>query len=187
MAIEQRTVLGQVGDVDHARRLYLALQNSGIDHGDIRFGGEAADAAQRTTERRAGKRLVDERLARHVARRVVQGALAGGLLGVSIGVVLGLVVVVVAATSEWWWVGIGVAVFGALGAVLGAFISTERGVGVDDGLELGFTDVDGPVWMAVRVRDGQAAEEVKARFVAEGVLLVEEHEARRRGLNLVDW
>jgi hypothetical protein len=187
MTLDQRTVLGQVGDVEHARRLYLALQNGGVEQGDIRFGGETAREAQRETERAAGKETVDERLVHHVAGRAVQGALVGALLGVSLGVVLGLFALLVVSSVQWWGVGICAAVFGALGGVLGAFISAERGMGVDEELQLGFADVEGPIWIAVRIRDDANAERVRTLFRGNGVSLLEEHDARRRGIHLVDW
>jgi hypothetical protein len=181
-----RVVVGLTESSDSARRTFLALQRAGVDEDDIRLAGDSAQAAQRASDDPRGKERIDQALVRHAARHVVGHASLGGTAGVVVGAAGGALAVLVAG-GAWWWVLIPTAVLGVLGAVLGGFVGVERNVGVDDGLELVLTDVSGPMWVAVRVRDDQAAASVPDLLDDEGVEVVEEHVAQTRGLHLIEW
>jgi hypothetical protein len=186
MAVESRVVVGRSSGVDAARRTYLALQNSGVDAGDIKLAGESAVDAEHAGEAAEGKEQVDEAVVRRAAIHVVAGGVLGGGAGVLVGAVAGALTVLV-ADGAWWWMLIPVFVLGVLGAVLGAFIAAERNIGVDDQLELTLADVDGPMWIAVRVRDDASARAIGDVLAAQDVDVIEEHTARTRGFHLIEW
>jgi hypothetical protein len=186
MTVESRVVVGRSSGVDAARRTYLALQNSGVDAGDIKLAGDAAAEAEHAGDDPVGKEQVDEAVVRRAASHVVVGAVLGGSAGVLVGAVAGGLTVVI-ADGAWWWMLIPVFVLGVLGAVVGAFIAAERNIGVDDQLELTLADVDGPMWIAVRVRDDASARAIGDVLTAQDVDVIEEHTARTRGFHLIDW
>jgi hypothetical protein len=186
MAGESRVVVGRAAGAVDARQAFLALQNSGVDAGDIKLAGDAAVAAQHTGEDEDGKEQIDRAVVRRAASHVVAAGLLGAVAGALVGAVGGALAVVI-ADGAWWWVLIPVVVLGVLGAVVGGFIGAERNIGVDDELELTLADVDGPMWIAVRVRDDDAAHAIGDVFRAHGVDTVEEHTARARGLHLIEW
>src|SRR4051812_35846026 len=144
---KQRMVLGQVSDLDHARLLYVGLQNAGIDQGDIRFGGENAQRAEEQAQQPEGAERINHRVVRQVWRRAVLGAVLGVMAGVVAGALLGLVAGLVFDVNRAGASALGATVLCVLGGVLGAFISAERGMGIDDEWELALADVDGPIWV----------------------------------------
>jgi uncharacterized membrane protein YeaQ/YmgE (transglycosylase-associated protein family) len=186
MAVESRVVVGEVASVHAARQTFLALQNSGVDEGDIKLAGDAAVEAQHTGDDPEGKERIDEAVVRRGFSHVVVNGLLGGIAGVVVGAVGGALAVLI-VDGEWWWVFIPVFVLGVLGAVVGAFIGAERNIGVDDELELTLSDVAGPMWIAVRVRDDDAARAIGDVFSAQGIDTIEEHTAKSRGLHLIEW
>jgi hypothetical protein len=186
MAVESRVVVGRSSGVDAARRTYLALQNSGVDAGDIKLAGESAVEAEHAGDDAEGKERVDEAVVRRAASHVMAGGALGGSAGVLIGAVAGALAVVI-ADGAWWWALVPIAVLGVLGVVVGAFIGAERNIGVDDQLELTLADVEGPMWIAVRVRDDASARAIGDVLAAQDVDVIEEHTARARGLHLIEW
>jgi hypothetical protein len=186
MAIEARVLVGRAPGADAARRAFLALQKSGVDEADIKLAGDGAVEAQRAGDDADGKEQIDRAVVRHAASHVLVGALLAGIAGAIVGAVGGSLAVVI-VDGEWWWVFIPVFVLGVLGAVVGGFIGAERNIGVDDELELTMADVAGPMWIAVRVRDDDAARAIGDVLTGLGIDAIEEHSARNRGLHLIEW
>jgi hypothetical protein len=186
MAGESHVVVGEARGADAARRIVLALQNAGIDEDDIKLAGDAAVEAQHAAEDPDRKEQIDRAVVGQATRHVLADAIVGGIAGAVLGAVLGAIVVLI-ADGDWWWVLIPVVVLAVLGSVVGSFIGAERNLGVDDEVELTLTDVPGPMWVAVRVRDDDAARAVGEVLSGQGVEVVEEHTARARGLHLIEW
>jgi outer membrane lipoprotein SlyB len=186
MAGESHVVVGEAPGADAARRIFLALQRAGVDEDDIKLAGDAAVHAQHVAEDPEGKEQIDGAVIGRASRFVLADGIVGGIAGAVVGAVLGGIVVLI-ADGHWWWVLIPIAVLAVLGAVVGSFVGAERNLGVDDELELTLADVDGPMWVAVRVRDDDAARSVGDVLSHQGVAVVEEHTARARGLHLIEW
>jgi hypothetical protein len=183
-----RAVIGRAADLAHARTVFSALQNTGVDASDIRLAGVAVSDAQHEAQRDAGRQQIDERTLQHVGRRAAGGAVAGALLGGLAGCVVGGVLVAVDAIS-WLVFAIVVVVPVLLGAVFGAFVSVERTAGYDDTWELTFTDGAhlGAVWVVVRAEDDDAVDRIQRTFTAQGVSASEEQQVEDADAHTAHW
>lgn len=183
-----RAVIGRAADLAHARTVFSALQNAGVDASDIRLAGVAVTDAQQEAQGDDGRHRVDERTVQHVGRRALGGAIAGALLGGVAGCVVGGVLVAVDAIS-WLVFAIVAIVPMLLGAVFGAFVSVERTAGYDDTWELTFGDGahEGAVWVVARAADDDAAARIQRAFTAQGVSASEEHQIEDSGAHTATW
>jgi hypothetical protein len=183
-----RAVIGRAADLAHARTVFSALQNAGVDASDIRLAGDAVNDAQREAQGDDGRHRVDERTVQHVGRRAAAGAIAGALLGGVAGCVVGGVLVAVDAIT-WLVFAIVAIVPMLLGAVFGAFVSVERTAGYDDTWELTFTDGahEGAVWVVARAADDDAVARIQRAFTAQGVSASEEQQVEDSDAHTAHW
>lgn len=183
-----RAVIGLAADLAHARTVFSALQNAGVDASDIHLAGVAVTDAQHETQGDEARRRVDDRTVRHVGRRALGGAITGALLGALAGCAIGGVLVAVDAIG-WLVFAILVVVPVLLGAVFGAFVSVERGAGYDDTWELTFGDGahEGAVWVVARAADDHAVAGIQRAFTAQGVSASEEHRIKHSDAHTADW
>lgn len=183
-----RSVVGRAADLPHARMIFSALQNAGIDASDIRLAGAAADAAQESTRTERGRREVDERAAKHIGQRAAAGTIAGALLGALVG---GTVAGVLVAVDAIGWLVFAIVGFVLLllGGMLGALVSVERTSGYDDTWELTFAGdaPTGAVWVVARAEDDESAARIRDLFTREGVSGSEERQVEETDAHFARW
>jgi hypothetical protein len=190
---EAAAVVARFREPDDARIAYTSLQNAGIDAADIRVGGRRADEVESDAMLEREREQLDARLGRFVTRSVVVGSIAGALAGAVLGVVGGWLASELAdvqgSRRPLLFVVIVVALAG-LGSVLGALLSVERSIGLDDTWQLTLdAQHDGDMWLAVRVADEDAQVAVLDAFrgMDPGPVEVEERTIAQQGAHTVHW
>ncbi|HEX4778240.1 MAG TPA: hypothetical protein VFW74_15795 [Acidimicrobiia bacterium] len=150
-------VAARFADMDHARTAIEALENSGVDGGDIILTGTRALEAESAPT----KTGADSRAVTHVFARTLRAIVLWGVAGIAVGLAVGAIILWVSGSwnaPAWLWV------FGILGAFLGGtvggMVGAERSISDSDAWNLTFQDVgEGSVWVGVRVDDDDHAQQ----------------------------
>jgi hypothetical protein len=153
-SIASPTIAAKFADAQSARSAIEALENAGVDGGEIELLGSHVGAVSPGGDNEPS----DRRAGRYISRRLALGAAAGALTGMLAGLALALVLL--AVTDDVSRVGVlwaCVIVSVGIGTTLGTFLGLERSVGFSESWPATFDDdAAGPLWVAVFTRDPTA-------------------------------
>jgi hypothetical protein len=153
-SIATPTLAARFADTQSARSAIEALENAGVDGGEIELLGSHVGAGSLGGDNEPS----DRRTGRYISRRLALGAAAGALAGMLGGLALALVLL--AVTDDVSRVGVlwaCVIVSVGIGTTLGTFLGLERSVGSSEAWPATFQDdAAGPVWVAVFTRNSEA-------------------------------
>jgi hypothetical protein len=154
----QPTVVAEFGSPGEARAAIEALENHGIDGLEVAVLDGQGEGRRQPADRRAVK---------HVGGRVAKGIVIGALIGAA---VVGLVGLVVVAAAGWPAAAVLALMLAGIGfgAVVGAFWSVERGVGLSEDWEKTFQrPADVATFTRIAVYTKAESDTTRAREVLE--------------------
>lgn len=143
-------------DMQHARRGAEALEEHGIEAGDIFLAGRAAERASDDADTAQRDRAMMGFAGRSARTGVLIGLVAGLVLGLIVGLMIEAEIGVIAASM---------AGFGGMGAGLGFFVGLLSRGKISGPFEETFDDAQGSVTVGVHTHD-QASYEKAAEALA---------------------